>query len=166
MTEFVANELEEYHQLEEFDCGVASLDEWLITQARRAKKSDTARTYVWTVPGRDRVVAYYAIAPHMLRRDEVSGGIAGGVSNVPGYILARLALDRSLHGQGLGGDLLRDALTRIVEAAEVASGRIIVVDAVNDSAAAFYRKYNFQPVKDNPRRLVIKIRTVRQAFFP
>lgn len=90
--------------------------------------------------------------------------MAGGVSVIPAYLLARLALDRSLHGQGLGGELLHDALNRIVEAAEVASGRLIVVDAIDDDAAKFYRKYDFQPVKDNPRRLVIKIATVRAAL--
>jgi GNAT superfamily N-acetyltransferase len=147
-----------------FDCGVATLNEWLCGQAARAKKSGTAKTYVWTADREDRVVAYYAVAPHVVHRDQVTSGMAGGVSVIPAYLLARLALDRSLHGQGLGGELLHDALNRIVEAAEVASGRLIVVDAIDDDAAKFYRKYDFQPVKDNPRRLVIKIATVRAAL--
>jgi len=114
--------------------------------------------------GSDRVVAYYAITPHTVRRDEVSSSLASGLAVIPGYLLAKLALDQTLHGQGLGGDLLHDALSRLIEAADVASGRLIVVDAIDDTAASFYQKYGFQPVKDNPRRLVIKVATARDAL--
>lgn len=165
MTNFVSVLLDEQQQLDEFDCGVPQLNDWLTGQAGRARVSGTANTYVWLHPGSDRVVAYYAITPHMVRRDEVTSGMAGGVSVIPAYLLARLALDQSLHGKGLGGELLLDALERVVEAADVASGRLLVVDAIDDQAAKFYRKYDFQPVKDNPRRLVIKIATVRKALL-
>jgi ribosomal protein S18 acetylase RimI-like enzyme len=92
--------------------------------------------------------------------------MSGGVSVIPSYLLAlaRLALDQALHGQGLGGELLHDALRRIVKASDIASGRLVVVDATDDQAAKFYRKYGFQLVRDNPRRLVIKINTVRQVL--
>lgn len=165
MTRFVSVVLEEYHKLTEFDCGVPKLNEWLVSQALRANASGTARTYVWTEPGSDRAVAYYSITPHQVHRDEVSKNLTGGVTTIPAYLLARLALDRVLQGRGLGGELLHDALERVVEAAEVASGRLLVVDALDDQAAKFYRKFDFQPVKDNPRRLVIKIATVRRALF-
>ena len=164
MSSFISVALEEHHQLAEFDCGMPLLNGWLTTNAFRAKQSGTAKTYVWTNDGDNRVVAYYAITPHSVRRDEVSGGMAGGVGVIPAYLLACLALDQSLHGRGLGGEHLHDALERIVAAADVASGRLIVVDAIDDVAAKFYRKYDFQPVKDNPRRLVIKIATIRRAF--
>jgi predicted N-acetyltransferase YhbS len=165
VTSFVSVALEEHHKLGEFDCGGPSLNEWLVAHALRAKASGTAKTYVWLEPEADRVVAYYSITPHQVHRAEVSGGMSGGVTIVPAYLLARLALDRMLHGQGLGGQLLRDALERVVEAADVASGRLLVVDAIDDGAAAFYRRYDFQPVKGNSRRLVIKIATVRKALF-
>jgi len=55
-------------------------------------------------------------------------------------------------------------LDRSVTAADTASGRLIVVDAVDDTAAAFYRHHDFQPVRDNPHRLVIKVSTVRKAL--
>lgn len=166
MIEYVSAALdEEYHQLDAFDCGVASLNEWLVRHAIRFKNSETAMTYVWTRHGEPSVLAYYSVTPHVVSRDEVSRSLTGGVSQIPAYLLARLALDRSLHGQGLGGDLLRDALTTIVEAADRASGRLIVVDAIDDHAAKFYQKYDFQPVKDNPRRLVIKVATVRAALY-
>jgi predicted GNAT family N-acyltransferase len=165
VTDFVSVALEEHHKLGEFDCEVPSLNEWLSAQAIRAKVSGTAKTYVWLESESDRVVAYYSITPHQVQRAEVSSGLSGGVTTIPAYLLARLALDRAQHGKGLGGQLLLDALERVVEAANVASGRLLVVDAIDDQAAAFYRRYHLQPVKDNPRRLVIKIATVRKALF-
>lgn len=164
MNDFVSVELHQYHRLDEFDCGVPSLNNWLTTQAARARASGTAKTYVWTTTDTDRVFAYYAITPHQVNRHEVSSGMSGGVSVIPSYLLARLALDRSLHGQGLGAELLHDALRRIIKASEIASGRLVAVDAMDDQAANFYRRYGFQPVRDNPRRLVIKIVTVRQLL--
>lgn len=86
------------------------------------------------------------------------------LSQFPAYLLARLALDGSLCGQGLGGQLLRDALEVIVAAANHAAGRLIVVDAIDDAAAAFYRHYGFQPVTGDPRRLVMKVATARNAL--
>ncbi|HVK23085.1 MAG TPA: GNAT family N-acetyltransferase [Actinokineospora sp.] len=164
MTEWTSASLHEQHVLHEFDCGVPDLNDWLSGHALNASKRGTARTYVWTGMGSDRVVAYYAITPHTVRRDEVSSSLASGLAVIPGYLLAKLALDQTLHGQGLGGDLLHDALSRLIEAADVASGRLIVVDAIDDTAASFYQKYGFQPVKDNPRRLVIKVATARDAL--
>ena len=162
MIDLVSAALDDDHQLDKFDCGAPSLNDWLVAQAYRAKESGTAKTYVWTRAASDQVIAYYAIAPHLVSRAEVSGGLAGGVSVIPSCLLARLALDGSVQGRGLGGQLLRDALERIVEAAAIGSGRLIVVDAVDDQAASFYRKFGFRPVKDNPQRLVHKIATVRK----
>jgi predicted N-acetyltransferase YhbS len=84
--------------------------------------------------------------------------LAAGHSVVPGYLLARLALATPLHGQGLGGELLLDALSRIVEAARISGGRLIVVDALDDHAHAFYRRYDFIPV-DGSSRLYLKVAT-------
>jgi len=158
VTPWVSGRLDEQHDLSQFDCGVMSLNQWL-SGAR-----GTAATYVWTAAGTSRVTAYYAIAPHQVRREQVPSGMAGGVTVIPAYLLARLALDVTLHGQGLGAELLHDALDRIVTATDTASGRLIVVDAVDDTAAAFYRHHDFQPVRDNPHRLVIKVSTVRKAL--
>ncbi|MCR3746067.1 GNAT family N-acetyltransferase [Lentzea californiensis] len=166
MTAWTSASLDAHHDLHEFDCGVPVLNEWLKGHAMSAANRGTARTYVWTDADSDHVVAYYAITPHVVKRDEVSSKLASGLAVIPGYLLAELALDQSLHGQGLGGELLHDALSRMVEAANVASGRLIVVDAIDDTAAKFYQRYDFQPVKDNPRRLVIKIAAVRHALGP
>lgn len=166
MTGWKTQPLGGHHDLSQFSCGVGSLDIWLRSQAVRADSSDTARTYVWTESGSPTVVAYYAITPTQIRREELSRSMTGGLSVAPGYLLARLALDRSLHGRGLGGQLLRDALEIIVAAASRAAGRLVVVDAIDDAAAAFYRHYDFRPVASDPHRLVMKVATARQALSP
>jgi GNAT superfamily N-acetyltransferase len=164
MTDWRSTLLTEDHDLDSFDCGVDSLDQWLRDQAFRAQRSDTARTYIWTAPGSPVAVAYYAITPSQARRDEVPRSMSGGVGIIPAYLLARLALDRSLRGQGLGAQLLLDAIERIVQAADAAAGRLIAVDAIDDHAAAFYARHDFQPVIGNPHRLVMKVATARKAL--
>jgi GNAT superfamily N-acetyltransferase len=79
-------------------------------------------------------------------------------------LLARLALDRSLQGQGLGGELLLDALSRAVQASEIAAARLMVVDAIDDSAAAFYEHHGFVLVPGNRQRLVQKMSDIAAAL--
>ncbi len=147
MSEWRSGPLTDTHDLVQFDCGVPTLTQWVSGHALRAQKAGTVRTYVWTAPDGPRVVAYYSIVPTRVVRAEVSSGQAGGESVVPAYLLARLALDTSLHGQGLGGELLLDAVDRMVDASDRAGGRLILVDAVDDRAASFYHRYGFTPVK-------------------
>lgn len=157
--------LDEHHRLDEFDCGDDSLNRWLIHNARRADLQDTARVYVWTGPGDDRVVAYFAITPTRVSRDDEGISKSAAVlDQVPGYMIAKLAVDRSIQRQGNGTDLLFDAIGRIVGAAELGGGRLIVVDAIDDSAHAFYRKCDFIPVTSNPHRLYMKIATARRVL--
>lgn len=88
MKSWLSSALNERHYLDQFDCGVPELNRWLTGQASRAQKSNTARTYVWTATDDDRAMAYFAIAPHQARREEISGGLAGGVTIVPVYLIA------------------------------------------------------------------------------
>lgn len=168
MTEWLSAALRQEHELGEFGCGQPSLDEWLNGHAHRAQAQGTARTWVWTAAGSNRVVAYFSIAPTQVTRTKLPSSQAGGASVVPAYLLARLALDRTLHRQGLGSDLLVDALTRIVAAADVAGGRLIVVDAIDEPAAEFYAHHGFQPLRASaatyPRRMVMKVATARRAL--
>ncbi|GAA1550757.1 hypothetical protein GCM10009827_084270 [Dactylosporangium maewongense] len=162
MTDFREPELlDDHHDISQFDCGKPQLNDWLQREALRAQRSGTARTYVWADEGR--VVAYFAVCPTRIGRDELTSGQAGGVSVVPAYLLAKLALDGTLQGKGYGADLLADAMTTILYAADSAGGRIVVVDAIDDSAAAFYASKGFKLVRGNPCRLVAKIESVRKA---
>jgi predicted GNAT family N-acyltransferase len=162
---WISSEFSDEHQTETFDCGKPSLNEWLRDQALRAQGAGISRTFVWTTADDRRVVAYYSVAPTQVEKHEVSRSHSSGFSVVPSYLLARLALDRSLHGQRLGGQLLLDALENIVHAATYGGGRLIVVDALDAAAANFYRHFNFQQVKGNQNRLVLKVATAA-TYFP
>jgi len=156
--------LSEHHELGAFDCGVPLMNQWLTGQARRAHEADTARTYVWA-DEEGSVVAYYSVVPTQVFRAELPRDMTGGYAVVPAYLLARLALDGTLQGQGHGSSLLVDALTTIVHASETGAGRLIVVDAIDESAASFYRKHDFKPVGvPTSNRLAMKVSTARAAL--
>lgn len=153
------------HDVASFDCGVASLNAWLADQALRAQHAGTARTFVWvTADEPERVWAYFSLAPTEVVREVLTRGQSSGYRTVPGYLLARLAVHTDLRGLGYGGQVLVDALSRAASAAEVGGGRLVVVDALDDAAVSFYRHYDFTPLKGNPRRLVLKMATVRKLL--
>lgn len=152
------------HQLDSFDSGTPPLDEWLRRHARNAAGQGT-RTYVLIDEKAEAVGGYFAIAPHLLARDEAPRSIGRGApARIPAILLAKLALDQRLHGRGLGAELLIHALTTITTAARTAGGRIIVVDAIDENAAAFYRAHDFQPAPSDPQRLVMKLSTAARAL--
>ncbi len=162
---WVSSSLEKRHVLTDFDCGDDSLNSWLTESALRAGQQDTARTYVWTAPHDDRVVAYFAIAPtQIIRTDDGISRSAAVLDRVPAFMIAKLAVDLSLQGKGNGKDLAIDAIGRIIGAAQLAGGRLIVVDAIDDRAANFYKSLNFIPVNATTNRLYMKISTARTAL--
>ncbi len=163
---YTSTRLADDHDVSRFDCGKETLDKWLREFALRATKTETARVYVWTEHGDTAVKAYFALSPTEVIKDTdgLTRSQSGGVTRVPGYLIGRLALDRSLHGHGLGGELLFDAVSRAVGAAEVGGGRLIVVDAIDEDAQAFYQKFGFVPVQLREYRLVMKMSTARQAL--
>ena len=127
---------------------------------------DTARVYVWTKRGDDRVMAYFAITPtRVSREDEGISKSAAVLDQVPAFMIAKLAVDRSIQHQGNGTDLLFDAIGRIVGVAQLGGGRLIVVDAIDDEAHAFYRERDFIPVEKRPPRLYMKVATARKVVL-
>lgn len=154
------------HDLSQFDCGKAVLNDWLRTKALAADRGMTSRTYVWIVDDDPAVKGYYTIAPTVVDRaeDGISSKLAAGLRSVPGFLLAKFALDRSLQGQGYGADLLHDAITKMMGAALVSGGRLIVVDAIDNAAFGFHEKHGFIPVPRTPGRLVVKMSTASKAF--
>lgn len=111
-----------------------------------------------------RRIGTLARARHRLVRDELSKSIGhGSPAEVPAVLLARLALDQHLHGRGLGGILLADALQRVVVATALVAARFVVVDALHESAVAFYEHHGFRRIPST-RRLVQKLSDVAAAL--
>ncbi len=150
------------HRLDAFSCGDTELDDWLKHHARGATGQGT-RTYVF-VDDAD-VVGYFAIAPHYLRRADTPPKIGRGApAQIPTILLAKLALSQSVQGQGVGAELLVFALRTIVEAAQRAGGRLVVVDAIDDAAHRFYERHDFEALPGDERRLVLKLSTAAKAL--
>lgn len=161
--EFVTEMLTAEHELDHFDSGEAETDTWLRRNALRAQQQGSARTRVLSRVGHHRVLGYYAISPHDTHRDDLPSAAAGGLRIVRGYLVAQLAVDRSLQGQGIGGELLLDALVTIASAAQTVGGRLVVVDSVNESAVAFYEHHGFIRIGDS-RRLYQKISRIQLSL--
>jgi GNAT superfamily N-acetyltransferase len=110
------------------------------------------------------VLAYYSLAAHLLQRDELPSTIGrGGPRQIPAVLLARLALDRTLHGEGLGGVLLADALRRVIAATDTVAARFVVVDAIDEHAASFYEHHGFARIPET-QRLIAKLSDVATAL--
>ncbi len=156
--------LSDAHVLDRFACGSTALDDWLRQHARNATGQGT-RTYVLVDTGTAAVVGYFAIAPHLVEREATSARIGRGAPRqIPAILLAKLALDQRSQGAGLGSELLVRALEKIVDAARGVGGRLVVVDAIDDGAAAFYRHHGFEAVPGNPLRLLMKVSTAARAL--
>lgn len=157
------------HDADAFDSGEPALDEWLRRHAAGADARRTARTFVWTstddaIQDRDRVIAYYSLTGHRLVRDQLPRRIGrGSPEEVPAVLLARLAVDRAAQGHGMGGTVLADAMTRVVEATSIVAARFVVVDALHEHAAAFYEHHGFTRIPDT-LRLIQKISDIAAAL--
>jgi GNAT superfamily N-acetyltransferase len=142
--------LSERHHTRQFDCGVRELDEWLEHSALTAAAAGTAATYV--LCRGDHVVGYYALAMGSVAHHGAPSRLRRGMPDpVPVVLLARLALDRSEHGNSLGGHLLVDALRRCVRGGKQFGARAVILDAINDQAVRFYQHFGFHTLED--RRL-------------
>lgn len=161
---FAVEPLRDHHDLEPFDCGNEKLTDWLRRSARQATRQGT-RTYVLIETDVGRVAGYFALAPHLLARAEAPGRIARGApSRIPAILLAKLALHRDHPGRGLGSALLVRAFETVVQAARTAGGKAVVVDAIDEGAARFYERHDFEPIPGNPLRLVRKLSAIARAL--
>lgn len=144
------------HDLDQFDCGVAALDEWLKRRARRNELEGASRTFV-TCVGR-RVVGYYSLAAGSVLRDSVTGKVRRNMPEpVPVILIGRLAVDRRVQRRHVGADLLRDAVLRTIGAAETVGVRAILVHAMSENAKAFYARHGFDPSPVEPMTLMITV---------
>lgn len=147
-----------------FDCGNIELDRWLAAHAQASQKADLARTYL--VMDTDAVAAYVSLTTGSIRPEAAPKRYARGMPRypIPTILIARLAVDRRYQRQGLGARLLAEALRLAVAASDTAAARLVVVDAIDDQAAAFYRRWGFIDVPQNPHLLFRKISDIRKSL--
>jgi GNAT superfamily N-acetyltransferase len=152
--------------VETFDCGEPSLNVWLAQYARQAAAAGSARTFVTIDSEQERIVGYHALAAASIEQMAATERVRQGMPRhpIPAILLARLAVDRSVQGRGLGAWLLADAMRRALTAAEQVGIRVLVVHAIDERAAAFYARQGLSPSATDPQHLMILVKDVRAAL--
>lgn len=156
--------LDAQHDCSAFDCDVPALNNYLKKFALQNQQSQAARTYVATRA--ECVVGYYTLAAASVRRGETPARVAKGLAAqpVPVILLARLAVESSEKGRGLGSGLLKDALLRAAAAADVIGCRAVMVHAKDEAARTFYQRFRFEPSPSDPLRLYLLMKDVKAAL--
>ncbi len=131
------------------------MNRFLIRQAWNNQQAHSAQTYVLA---KDlRVLGYYSLAAGSLSHDAATERVKKGLAQhpIPVILLARLAVDLSIRGKGVGPALLKDALLRTAQAAETIGARALLVHAKDDEAGAFYEHFNFDASPSDPYHLLL-----------
>ncbi|MDF5722448.1 MAG: GNAT family N-acetyltransferase [Rhizonema sp. PD37] len=150
------------HLLDDFDCGVASLNDWLRRRAVANQKNNASRTYV--VANESKVIAYYCLSSGALALNDTPSPIRRNMPDpIPVAILGRLGVDTAWKGHSLGAALLQEAVLRTMQAAEIVGIRGIVVHAISEEARQFYEHYGFSPSPTQPMTLILSIKKARQT---
>lgn len=148
--------LSSFHQVAEFVSGEAVLDDWLKQKGLKNQALGATRTFVVCRKGTQQVVGFYSLATGSV--NEATGNLRRNMPDpIPVIILARLAVDASFRGKGLGADLLHDAVRRCYRVAENIGVRAIMVHALTESAKQFYIHHGFTPSKTQLQTLFLKL---------
>jgi GNAT superfamily N-acetyltransferase len=152
------------HLVDSFDCGSEALNAFLRRYALTNQSAGTAQTYVAEVG--DNVAGYYSLTFGQVEYGDASERMTKGIARhpVPVMLLARLGVDRTWQGKGLGAALLADALRRTAQAADIAGMRALVVHAKDDTAKAFYEYFDFAPLPQDPLHMFLLVKDIRKLF--
>ena len=152
------------HKIEGFDCGREELNRYLLRYAWSNQLAGAAQTYVGLAG--DSVVGYHTLAVGQVSREEAPERLTKGLARhpVPIMLLARLAVDYRWQGQGVGKSLLKDAMQRTLQAADIAGIRAFAVHAKDEEARDFYLKFDFGPSPTDPMHLFVLLKDVRRII--
>ena len=161
MTPVIVEKLRNDHIVQGFDCGKEPLNRFLVRHALQAQSSNASQTYV-AAEGRH-VVGYHSLVVGEVEYDRAPERLTKGLAHypVPLMVLARLAIRVDRQGQGLGIGLLKDALLRTLNAADIAGIRAIAVHAKDHEARAFYEHFDFRSSPTDPLHLFLLLKDIR-----
>ncbi len=160
---WIVRKLNRLDSVESFDCGYVALDRYILRFALNNQTAGSAQTYVSIAD--DRVVGYYSLAVGAVAHSQAPTRVAKGLARhpVPVMLLARLAVDKTVKGKGLGAALLHDALARTLQAADIAGIRAVITHAKDDDARRFYEHFDFDPSPTDPYHLYLLIKDLRKT---
>lgn len=151
------------HAVEAFDCGREELNKYLLRYAWQNQQAFASQTYVG-VDG-DAIIGFHTLAVGQVMYDDAPPRLTKGLARhpVPIVLLARLAVDHRWQNQGVGKALLKDAMLRTLQAAEIAGVRALAVHAKDDAARRFYEHFDFVPSPSDPMHLFVLLKDVRRV---
>ena len=167
MTAWHEEPIHKEHDRERFDCGEETLNEFLRRYARKSHERGGAKTFL-AIDDADNatILGFYSLSPASIAYRRTPEIIRRGLAqhDVPGFRLARLAVDRKAQGHGLGGQLLMAAGRRCLSAAAEVGGVVLVIDAKSESVAGWYASYGAVPLLDAPLTLLLPLATIGAAI--
>lgn len=152
------------HQVDEFDSGVASLNDYLALRALSDQSAGKSRTYV--VTRGQRVIGFFSIAVAGVEPADATARAAKGQGSqpIPAILLARLAVDLQERGKRIGEALLIEALRKSIAASEIAGARIVLAHALDENARNFYVKYGFEASPCHDLHVMILMKDVKKSY--
>lgn len=155
------------HDRARFDCGEPALNEFLLRQARQSHDRGAAKTFLAISQSDGRtILGFYSLCPASLEYARAPEVVRKGLGrhDVPAFRLARLAVNRPVQGQGLGGQLILAAGRRCLLAATEVGGVALLIDAKSERAARWYASYGAVPLTDARLSLVLPLATIQDAL--
>lgn len=158
---YLVEKLNREHRIQEFDCGNAALNTWLNRFALTNQNAQTATTF--TAVHGETVLGFYSLAAGSVLHEDAPDRIRKGLARhpIPIMLLARLAVDLRWQSKGVGSALLKDAVLRTLQAAEIVGIRALAVHAKDEQARGFYRRFNFEPSPTDPLHLFALLKDLR-----
>lgn len=151
------------HIVDNFDCGISSLNQWLHRQALKNEAVGASRTFV--VCFEKEIVGYYALATGSILRRQAPGKVRREMPEpIPVMVLGRLAVDRNWQGSGLGSGLLRDAVLRTYTVSRHVGVRALLVHTLSEDAKAFYLRHGFMQSPIDPMTLMLNLQDVHRIL--
>ncbi|MGA8270976.1 MAG: hypothetical protein WB919_05405 [Candidatus Sulfotelmatobacter sp.] len=154
------------HDREAFDCGEEALNEFLRRYARKSHELGGAKTFLGIDDANNNILGFYSLSTASVDYAQTPAILRHGLArhDVPGFRLARLAVDRRFQGRGFGGQLLIAAGRRCLLAAAEVGGVVLVIDAKNEKVAGWYASYGALPLHDAPLSLLLPLATIESAL--
>ena len=155
------------HDRNNFDCGNSDLNKYLRRYARQNHVSGGAKTFVAVSPSNSsRVLGFYSLSPGAIDFSRAPASLTKklGRYDVPVFRLGRLAIDPSEQSRGLGGDLFLAAAERALNVASEIGGVALVIDAKDEAAASWYRRFGALPLLDGPLKLALPLTVIAETL--
>ena len=164
MKVFRIEKLTKQHSVDDFDCGEDALNRFLSRFALPNQQASASQTYIGLAD--DTIVGFYTLVVSEVAYDDAPERLKKGLARhpVPLMLLARLAVSQVWQGKGIGAGLLKDAMLRTTQAAEIGGIRALTANAKNDAACAFYEHFGFIPSPTDPLHLFVLTKDLQRMI--